>query len=1032
MEIEPMRAIGVALDKATLQQTMYSMGIDRTYDSLTRAQKTELLYYQIMTQTSKMQGELGRTLATPAQATRIMKQEFTQLARAIGSIFIPIMMKIIPVVRAVTQILIEGAKAIAKFFGFKISDYTPALGEAETALGGISDGLDDVGASAGAAAKEMNKMLMPFDELNNINFNTGSSGGAGGVSGIGLGGQLLDNLPEYNIFDTIVGDTNKKVEEIKNKIKELLPIIEKVGIAIGTAFALVKLAEFIQWISNVKNALQNLGVTSGMVKTGLGILFTIGGIVAQYQGTKKILKGDFSLWAILETLGGTALGTFGIVTILKQFTFNNGLATLNTTGNQIKFGLGVMLALQSLQVINDGIKNGDILKMLVGALEGGIAGFSIASSLGASKGTALKIGIGTTFFLSGVEMALDSQSKQGIQKIGEKIGGYLTSGISVAIATGNPLGGLAAAAATFAIDFAPDISGTFEYIFKGGLVKDIKILNGTYVEMSQLFDNNSQYLKEFREGLDDITDSYKSLKESIIENRDAKLLEISENEGYLESLDRIVDENGIVKRGYEELAEYILQKYSSAFGEQYELIDGVVYKNGQAISSYAEFRDSIDKNIQKMKEEAEQAANISLYEEAYKQRKKLEGELKQAKLEHEQAEIELQKATEKGIDTNSKEFKELQQHFLETSAASKELKDVLNRNYSEITNYSITAFGTLYDSLEEGDDLQAQYLQDLFTNDLTTWEKIFDTLDDDQKLLMLKMTSTANTWNPKLIEVWQNMANKMPEKFGTAFNETSNRLTQELNNMSQKTKNSSLPKDAKLLGEYVKNRFNDSFNLDSIVTTKIQGASNSFYSNSYVVENAATTLSNNIMNNLDMDTTWIGRNVTYGIADGISVTTFGTKLQNAAQGLVNRVFSLFKGKSGFDTHSPSKRMRDEIGYFLPLGIAEGIDDGAWAVENSVQNLVNKTRIDMQDFEFLAGGDFASTVNGKISAQTAVALNDNTLQNMTNATYEGMAKALVENNDDYNPQFNVYVGNDKVYSGFGNYQNNESNRYGVKV
>ena len=61
MEIEPMRAIGVALDKATLQQTMYSLGIDRTYDSLTRAQKTELLYYQIMTQTTKMQGELGRT-----------------------------------------------------------------------------------------------------------------------------------------------------------------------------------------------------------------------------------------------------------------------------------------------------------------------------------------------------------------------------------------------------------------------------------------------------------------------------------------------------------------------------------------------------------------------------------------------------------------------------------------------------------------------------------------------------------------------------------------------------------------------------------------------------------------------------------------------------------------------------------------------------------------------------------------------------------------------------------------------------------
>ena len=52
--------------------------------------------------------------------------------------------------------------------------------------------------------------------------------------------------------------------------------------------------------------------------------------------------------------------------------------------------------------------------------------------------------------------------------------------------------------------------------------------------------------------------------------------------------------------------------------------------------------------------------------------------------------------------------------------------------------------------------------------------------------------------------------------------------------------------------------------------------------------------------------------------------------------------------------------------------------------------------------------------------------------MTNATYEAMSRALIDNNEDYNPQFNVYVGNDKVYSGFSNYQNNESNRYGVKV
>ena len=54
-----MRAVGVALDEATLQETAYALGIDRTVSSMTRAQKTQLLYYQIMTKTATMQRGYG-------------------------------------------------------------------------------------------------------------------------------------------------------------------------------------------------------------------------------------------------------------------------------------------------------------------------------------------------------------------------------------------------------------------------------------------------------------------------------------------------------------------------------------------------------------------------------------------------------------------------------------------------------------------------------------------------------------------------------------------------------------------------------------------------------------------------------------------------------------------------------------------------------------------------------------------------------------------------------------------------------------
>lgn len=61
-EIEPMRAVGVALDEASLQETAYALGIDRKVSSMTRAQKTELLYQQIMSRTITMQGDMARTL----------------------------------------------------------------------------------------------------------------------------------------------------------------------------------------------------------------------------------------------------------------------------------------------------------------------------------------------------------------------------------------------------------------------------------------------------------------------------------------------------------------------------------------------------------------------------------------------------------------------------------------------------------------------------------------------------------------------------------------------------------------------------------------------------------------------------------------------------------------------------------------------------------------------------------------------------------------------------------------------------------
>lgn len=110
----------------------------------------------------------------------------------------------------------------------------------------------------------------------------------------------------------------------------------------------------------------------------------------------------------------------------------------------------------------------------------------------------------------------------------------------------------------------------------------------------------------------------------------------------------------------------------------------------------------------------------------------------------------------------------------------------------------------------------------------------------------------------------------------------------------------------------------------------------------------------------------------------------------------------------------------------------GINEEAQSVSNSMQKLANRIRIDEKDLNWNTNANLSSEVNKKINAQTAVAFKDNTLDDMANATYSAMSRALFESNEDNQPYVNVYLGNEKLYSGFSNYQNEESNMYGVKI
>lgn len=323
-ELEPMRAIGIALDQNTLQEVANSLGIDRKVNSMTRAQKTELLYYQIMKRTAEAQNYFGKTLITPATALQVLRQQFTQLGRAVGNIFIPILMAAVPYIMAITQVLTQLAQAIANFFGFEIADYKISSG-----LEDISGGIGDIGDNADKTAKKVKGMIAPFDELNVIDFPDTKSGGADTSMG---GGSLGIELPNYDMVSD--GKLQKQVEKIKKSLEGIKPLL----IAIGAAIGVIVGYKLITKIGVLFEALKNTQGMLGSVKTILsGLLGFIGGF-GLGMIIDSITNGNRELSETIKLIGFIASAVVGLIGL---FTGNFVLAFA---------GLGAAIGLASQSV----------------------------------------------------------------------------------------------------------------------------------------------------------------------------------------------------------------------------------------------------------------------------------------------------------------------------------------------------------------------------------------------------------------------------------------------------------------------------------------------------------------------------------------------------------------------------------------------------------------------------------------------------------------------------------------------------------
>lgn len=346
-ELEPLRRLGYDLSQARLEQTALNLGIKESVANMTQAEKAELRYYAIMTQVTTAQGDMARTLEAPANQLRILQAQLTQVARAIGNIFIPALNAILPYAIAVVQVIREIANALANLAGFKLTevDYS-GVNSAAVGAGSLADNLDD----AAGAAKKLKQYTAGFDELNVFAPNTGSGSGAGAG---GAGGFDFD-LPTYDFLgdavQTRIGEIKKMIEDTLAEITTIVSgfmlavgailVVTGVNIPLGVglmAAGAVGLAATVglNWTAMSSELASTLALITGVVG---GFLLALGAIMA-FSGA------NLPLGIALMALGGASLVSAAVINWHNSDRhLTDALTTLTGVLAGASLAVGAMLA----------------------------------------------------------------------------------------------------------------------------------------------------------------------------------------------------------------------------------------------------------------------------------------------------------------------------------------------------------------------------------------------------------------------------------------------------------------------------------------------------------------------------------------------------------------------------------------------------------------------------------------------------------------------------------------------------------------
>lgn len=391
-EVEPVRKAGFTIIESTLEQTAANHGLKISLEKATEAQKSYLRYLTLVDQAKAQDliGNYAREMNTAEGVMRTFNQQVKSLGQTFGSLFLPILVKVMPWVQAFISLINEAIVAVASLFGVEIQTVNFGSSISSSA----NDATESVNGTT-AAMKELKNATTGIDELNIISPQSGGGGGAS-VSGGGFEGLDINSLWDRSIFDTIQSD----VDEIKGKFKEWLGITDDitswsdifktklgnilvvVGL-IGAALVVWKVIESIANVIDVIGKLKGVGGKNTTANVGGG-----GGLSGTTDKLKTLIKDlALGLVVILEAAAAAAL-VVGAIWLLGVELEQVGIAwePVIANGETVAIAMGV----------------GTVILAAVGAAAYGLGtlGATVALNVGIGIAILAEIGVAAGLFIA--------------------------------------------------------------------------------------------------------------------------------------------------------------------------------------------------------------------------------------------------------------------------------------------------------------------------------------------------------------------------------------------------------------------------------------------------------------------------------------------------------------------------------------------------------------------------------------------------------------------------------------------------------